>query len=365
MFSNAAVSDIRGFAVCTGGAFTLLLVLVVGLAIARPVAAEAEGAVDALVAEGLDHLAGGDERAAIRAFEKADRQADGGSIEARLALARTFSAMGAEKKVVEAARRALEIARRPEARVAAHTYLGFALAEQAIHARRPEDDLRGAESAFRAALELTGDGDEKATRTLLLNLGIVLLRLEEDRMGTETLERFLAMAPGGAEAARARFLIDDPRRARKARLPQFELVTLDGDYLTEEDLEGKVVVLDFWATWCQPCHQSIPALEDLHWMAEKGEPVVVIGISGDAEESTMRRFLAERNTGWIQVWEGREPGLHSALSVTGYPTFVVADHEGKIVARHSGWSEVIGYSVREAVQRSVRAARKAARRQGE
>ena len=58
-------------------------------------------------------------------------------------------------------------------------------------------------------------------------------------------------------------------------LPSLELVTLQGDYITNDDLSGKVVLFDFWGTWCAPCRDSIPSLKGLVERS-KNLPLVVV-----------------------------------------------------------------------------------------
>jgi thiol-disulfide isomerase/thioredoxin len=141
-------------------------------------------------------------------------------------------------------------------------------------------------------------------------------------------------------------------------MPQLALVTLDGGYLTDEDLEGKVVVLDFWTTWCAPCHQALPTLRDLHEMSETGDPLMVISVSGDSSEALVRDYVRDYSIGWTQVWDARERLAHSAFQVGGYPTFVVVGHDGEIVFRDSGWSEPLGQGLRRAIRDALKKARR-------
>jgi thiol-disulfide isomerase/thioredoxin len=338
----------------------LCLTLLPGLLPGSPAAA-ADRTVEELLIQGEGALDRRDPRSAIRSFERADEQAEGGSVEARLGLARAFLALGAHKKAIESAEDALEIAAEPEAQVAAHTYMGVAYSEKALDSRRADDELAASERAFQAALAVP---DVEKPPTIYLNLGIVLMRQERDEDGIAMLERFLETDPSQGDAMRARSLIDDPRRSRESIMPQLALVTLDGGSLTDEDLEGKVVVLDFWTTWCAPCHQALPTLRDLHEMSEKGDPLMVISVSGDSSEALVRDYVRDYSIGWTQVWDARERLAHSAFQVGGYPTFVVVGHDGEIVFRDSGWSEPLGQGLRRAIRDAIKKARREARQDG-
>ena len=76
--------------------------------------------------------------------------------------------------------------------------------------------------------------------------------------------------------------------------PDYSFVTLSGDTVRSSDLSGKVVVLNFWATWCGPCKLEMPALQALHERSDTSR-VAVIGLSTDVGGAAgIRDFLAER-----------------------------------------------------------------------
>lgn len=77
-------------------------------------------------------------------------------------------------------------------------------------------------------------------------------------------------------------------------VPAYEVTLYDGSTLASDELRGKVVVLNVWATWCGPCRIEIPALQRLH--EESGDDVVVLGLSTDvAPRGTVESWLAERS----------------------------------------------------------------------
>lgn len=102
------------------------------------------------------------------------------------------------------------------------------------------------------------------------------------------------------------------------------------------DLKGKVVVLDFWASWCGPCKASFPTLEELHKKyAERG--VVVLGVNVDKTPEPMRAFLKEHPVTFPIVQDAGHT-LIAAAAVKAMPTTVIVGRTGMIRAIHSGFT---------------------------
>jgi peroxiredoxin len=109
----------------------------------------------------------------------------------------------------------------------------------------------------------------------------------------------------------------------------FTLTDLQGKSWHLADLHGKVVLVNFWATWCPPCRKEMPDLEALY-DKYKGKGLVVLAIS-DEESGKVVPFIAERKIGYPVVLD---PGgtVHKAYLVEGLPKSFVYDRDGKLVA---------------------------------
>lgn len=125
--------------------------------------------------------------------------------------------------------------------------------------------------------------------------------------------------------------IDSGRRAA----PQYLVATLDGGSVSSASLRGKVVLVNFWATWCAPCRVEMPLLERMY-ARHHDAGFVLLGLSVDrGGAEPVRRFLQERNISYPVAVVGAE--VERAFGgIRGYPTSFLIDRRG--VVRH----EVIG-----------------------
>src|SRR5262249_24589852 len=101
-------------------------------------------------------------------------------------------------------------------------------------------------------------------------------------------------------------------------------------------LKGKVVLLDFWTSWCGPCRQAMPALETINReYTDRG--LVILGIDAGEDRQTVENFLKTTPASY-PVALSTESDILSAFKVTAYPTYVLIDANGKIVAYQTGFS---------------------------
>jgi peroxiredoxin len=123
-----------------------------------------------------------------------------------------------------------------------------------------------------------------------------------------------------------------PPRPQPARA--FTVPTLDGGSLRLADYRGRVVVLNFWATWCPPCREEMPAMERLYRRFE-ARGVVVVAISIDADRSLVGPFVKEHG---LTFPVGLDPGMEVAgqYGVRGLPATFLVDAGGRLVASALG-----------------------------
>jgi thiol-disulfide isomerase/thioredoxin len=115
-------------------------------------------------------------------------------------------------------------------------------------------------------------------------------------------------------------------------LPAMERFELEGKI---PSLKGKVVVVDFWATWCPSCRQSFPAFERLvqHFGSDK---LVVVAVSVDESAADLKRYLAAHPVSFSTVRDARH-SFAAAVEPAGMPTTLVLDRKGIVRLVHVGF----------------------------
>ena len=124
-------------------------------------------------------------------------------------------------------------------------------------------------------------------------------------------------------------------RGERPAAPDFTLERLDqqGD-LTLSSLRGKAVVLNVWASWCIPCKDEAPFLEQV-WQQKRKRDVVVVGLDAKDFRADARRFMKRFGLTFPIVYDGPGDSL-GGYGVTGFPETFVIDREGKVVQAFAG-----------------------------
>lgn len=127
-----------------------------------------------------------------------------------------------------------------------------------------------------------------------------------------------------------------------ARLPAAEL-----DFAR---YHGRVVVLDFWASWCKPCRQSIPWLNEMR-SRYAAQGLTVVGVNVDAQRADAEKFLRETPVEFELFFDPRGD-LARKYALQGMPSTLVFDRDGKLIATHLGF-QVAKKDVRETELRNL------------
>jgi cytochrome c biogenesis protein CcmG/thiol:disulfide interchange protein DsbE len=128
---------------------------------------------------------------------------------------------------------------------------------------------------------------------------------------------------------------DDATATGKPAPLHFTLKDTNGVDVKLATFKGKVILLNFWATWCGPCKAEIPSLVELQ--TQYGDDLVVLGFSVDDPVEKMRPYAEEYKINYpLLVGNGREDVQEAFGPLYGIPVSVIIDREGRIAKKHSG-----------------------------
>jgi cytochrome c biogenesis protein CcmG, thiol:disulfide interchange protein DsbE len=123
------------------------------------------------------------------------------------------------------------------------------------------------------------------------------------------------------------------------RAPAFSIRAVNGQTVTAKDFGGKLLILNFWATWCAPCVQEVPSLDMLQrQLGPKG--LVVLGVSVDTDQKAYQAFLARFHVSYLTALDP-EQGINTKYGTEKFPESYLIDNNGKVVEKIVGeanWS---------------------------
>ena len=284
---------------------------------------------------------------ALKSFKRANELRDKKSAECYGWMSETYMALEAYKNAIESADRVIELAN-GDRQLLLKAYNNKGLALQQSAEKKDQKKLRAAEAVFRQGLALEG-----APAVLRYNLGVTLLQLNRDEEGVAELKGYVKDQPNGAYLELARRMINDPRRARENFAPDFSFTSSEGEYISLEDLHGKVVLLDFWGTWCPPCVESVPELRNLYKRYSKEGNFMIIGISSDSDEEEWREFTTRNKMVWPQ-YRDHDHRILRAFGIRAFPTYILIDHEGIVRLMSVGTSWQHSANLDDAIHKQVK-----------
>ena len=156
---------------------------------------------------------------------------------------------------------------------------------------------------------------------------------------------FLFVAPGLGAAAEGGE--DMPDRTKLGEFvpssqpfaaPTISLTDSDGHTLELSDLRGKLVIVNLWATWCEPCLREMPSLERLQ--SRLGERIAVLAVSEDrGGNKSVEPFIAKLGLKSVKIYIDPKSEVGHAFGARGLPTSFLIDREGKVLGRVEGGAE--------------------------
>ena len=124
--------------------------------------------------------------------------------------------------------------------------------------------------------------------------------------------------------------------------PPFSITTTDGQRVSLDELKGKAVLIDFWATWCAPCREALPHMREIAKKFE-GQPLVVLSVSLDDDEQKWKEFVANNGMTWPQYRDGGFKGpIATLFAVRAIPQTFTIDADGVLQDQHIGDAAIEG-----------------------
>jgi len=274
---------------------------------------------------------------ALDDFKKADKQDGGRCLACQKQMIKYGEEFGDWKAAELGAEEMAAQAQGARDTALAHYEFAVVLMDEGLQKRKEELFARAHEEITKALTAHSNFPD-----ALFID-GRVLAQLKRDDEAKARFEQYVKAKPSeDPNRQRALRYVSRPELARARMAPPFAITAIDGQRITMDDLQGKVVLLDFWATWCVPCREALPHIQKV---AKKfqGEPLVILSVSLDSEEEKWKEFIVKNEMTWPQYRDGSFRGPISRLfAVNAIPHTFTIDADGVLQDEHIGDASIEG-----------------------
>src|SRR5208282_1731126 len=274
---------------------------------------------------------------ALDNFKKADKQDEGRCLACQKKMIQYGLELHEWKTAQTAAEEMVAEAQGDKNLALAHFEVGIILYDEGLD-KHKDEIFSHAHDEFTKALAAAANFPEA-----ILADGKVLAHLKRDDAAKAQFQKYVTMkSDGDPQRQRALRYISEPELARARMAPAFAVTTLDGQHLSLDDLTGKVVLIDFWATWCGPCREALPHVREI---AKKfqGQPLVVLSVSLDSDEQKWKEFVVKNEMTWPQYRDGGFTGpIAKMFGVEAIPHTFTIDADGALQDEHIGDASIEG-----------------------
>jgi thiol-disulfide isomerase/thioredoxin len=266
---------------------------------------------------------------AIDAYKKANKIANGKCTECLQQIYNLQLKTASYKDAVATATALTELATTPDDKSFAEADRGYALYLQAGEKGKP-DLLNAADASLQAAI---ADGPKNATAHYYE--GHVLAKMGKTEAASEQFKQCVScLNPKDPSYLRAQHFAQNPALSLATMAPAFTVTALDGTRFNLDEMGGRVVLIDFWATWCGPCNAELPHMKKIA-KEFAGQPLVIISVSWDSDATKWKDFINKNEMTWIQ-YRDADHSLSKAFGVDAIPHYFTIDSDGILTAEMLG-----------------------------
>jgi thioredoxin-like negative regulator of GroEL len=262
-------------------------------------------------------------------FNKANKIAGGACWECMDALYSAEMGEGDYKGAIETTEKMEALVNSPVQKSLVEFKRGDAILAKAGDKAKPEQ-LEQAHAAFQQALT-----NYPKNLPALFRDGEVLARMGKMDEAKACFTQCAALVkPTDPARLRAQHFAEDPKLSLEKRAPAFEVTALDGTKFNLDAMGGRVVLIDFWATWCGPCNAALPEVKRIA-KEFAGEPLVILSVSWDSDEAKWKQFIQKNEMTWMQ-YRDTDHMLSNAFGINAIPHYFTIDSDGVLTAEMVG-----------------------------
>jgi thiol-disulfide isomerase/thioredoxin len=266
---------------------------------------------------------------AIDAYKKASKIANGRDLDVLNEIFALQLSTGNYKDAVATASSLEAASTTPILKSRAEANRGYALFLQAGEKYKP-DVMNASDAALKAAI-----ADDPQNATALYLDGTVLAHLGKMDAAREQFKSCVnCVNPKDPSYLRAQHFAEDPSLSLHKMAPAFDVIALDGSKFNLDAMGGRVVLIDFWATWCGPCNEELPHVKKIA-KEFAGQPLVIISVSWDSDETKWKNFIDKNEMTWVQ-YRDADHSLSKKFGVEAIPHYFTIDSDGVLTAEMLG-----------------------------
>lgn len=262
-------------------------------------------------------------------YKKANKIAGGRCMDCLMGLYSAQISAGSYKDAANTASTMETMAATPGAKSLAEYHRADALLLQAGDKPKP-DKLEAVHSVLQESI-----GTYPKNAAALFLDGKVLAQLGRmDEARAEFTQCISCVNPNDPGKLRAEHFAEDPELSLHKMAPPIVVTALDGSKFNLDAMGGRVVLIDFWATWCGPCNVELPHIKQIA-KEFAGQPLVIISVSWDADEAKWKDFIAKHDMTWVQ-YRDADHKLSEEFGVQAIPHYFTIDSDGVLTAEMLG-----------------------------